>query len=138
MAKVYSERSKSCTDESNQLNVSSFSSEINEAFHLTRPVRPESLQFLTIIPPSCGHLSQETNTPWQVGCQDSRRAYLDMQALACAQQRVTQMSSSRKSQAKGYDVATSQGTPGATSSWWERGTHFSPGASRGTVTPLTP
>ena len=138
MAKVYSERRKSSTDESIQLNVSYSSSEINEAFHLTRPVRPESLQFLTIIPPSCGHLSQETNTPWQVGCQDSRRAYLDMQALACAQRMVTQMRINRKCQAKGYDVTTSQGTLGATSSWWERGTHFSPGASRETVTPLTP
>ena len=48
MTKVYLKRRKSSTDESDQLNVSYFSSEISEDFHLTRTVEPEVFAILFI------------------------------------------------------------------------------------------
>ena len=48
MTKVYLERRKSSTAESNQLNVSYFSSEISEDFHLTRTMEPEAFAILFI------------------------------------------------------------------------------------------
>ena len=48
MTKVYLERRKSSTDELDQRNVSYFSSEISEDFHLTRTVEPEAFAILFI------------------------------------------------------------------------------------------